>query len=223
MGNAKALAFGRSETQNAMARYGYLLTNDETTLRTAIGQAINFFEALLKQHRPKPPFEGRRLSQIAPNKRPLIAQPTYFVSPADGQERWFSCESLIHAVPIRTLFTSRCITIIRFTEREPDVIHDRLIALVTSRTDPSWYFGELRGKFPKTLKSMRTNKKFYGMSLSGDEPPITGPKKKPRYAWVRTDVLYEATRLFAGDVHVHIERKHITFYDRWFAVRVPRE
>ena len=215
----------RPSVKEALRSYGSLLTDDPEALRKAVDQSVNFFESLLTLHKPKPPFENKKLSDIAPNRRQFFSGPSFRVSP-NGEYSWMSC--LVErklGYFMRSLFSTQCVQPpAKTTEMRIDDVHFHMQELVEERGDPFFDIAQLKWPIPHTIKAQRTHCKFYGLCLSGiDDPIVDSQKETAGKAWVLTEVVNEVLRVFSGEIHINIEVGHVTFYNRWFAIRIPKE
>lgn len=216
----------RDDLIKGLIEYGSQLKSDAGVTKQAAEQTVNFFEALLATHVIKPPFENRRLSDIAPNKRRLFTAKSYCVTLGDAPWSWMSCNvNLTKDTAARVLFSTRCVSPIKFRDEPADADHNDMVKLIACQSGPFFHVDQMTKPIPHELKRMRTNARYYGLCTFGVEDPITqGTCKHMRHvrAFILTEAMNEALRIFSGEVRVDIMEHSVTVYDRWFAVRITR-
>lgn len=214
----------RRVAREGLLDYGIDTTDREhAQIEKATDQALNFFEALLARPVLKPPMDHLKLEKVAPNKRWFFHADKYSITNHGKGKEWWTC--VPKKRPELTVgFNGLSLHIMNYDVVHGGNVHDRVIHLMQIRRDPSWHVDQMKRPIPKTLKSMRTNCKYYGLCFGHVEDPVTEHTHEGRIDkhWVRTEYVHDVLRLFKGDVHIHYEKTHVTFYDRWFAVRVPK-
>lgn len=215
----KAKAFGRSELEGAMVRYGIQITGSDENLAKVVEQGINFFEALLTHHRQKPPFTVSSLSEISPNKRQFFVSDKYW----DDGVFWSCVPTKIPEC--RVCFRASCIDLdpARRAVSKPDRLHEYLANLMNERAAPSFHISQMKKRIPHKLKDIRTNSKYYGLcQYNTSEPIVCSNTKLAGRVFVITEHMNNILRLFKDEVYYAIDHFFVTMYDRWFAVRIPK-
>jgi len=216
----------RDDLIKSLVEYGSQLKSDTGVVKQTAEQTVNFFEALLATQVIKPPFENKKLSEIAPNKRKLFTAKSYCVTLGDAPWSWMSCNvNLTKDTTARVLFSNRCVYPRKFKDEPANAEHSEMVNLIACQSGPFFHVDQMTKPIPHELKRMRTNARYYGLCTFGVEDPITQSTcEHMRHvrAFVLTEAMNEALRIFSKEVRVDIMEHNVTVYDHWFAVRIPR-
>jgi len=218
----------RAKVKEALVAYGQHRTSSGNTreVEKAADQSLNFFEALLVHHKPKPPFEDATLSEISPNKRVLFSSNAYADMISVGGHDYLGCRPTklrgVHGV--RVVFRRDCvrINILHHDDEDPER-YSEMVALMEERNDdPFFHIDQLREPIPHALKDIRTNSQYYIVGEQGDYGPETDSAPNRRRVTLLTETVRDILRIFEGEVYLHIALGHATFYNQWFSVQLPR-
>lgn len=217
----------REEVKEALVAYGQQRTLLENTkeVERAAEQTLNFFEALLTHHKPKMPFENKTLSELSPNKRALFSAKEYSEVFSEGGNEYWGCrpDKLRGVHGIHFVFRKECVRLTRPKKAEPDLWYKSMVALIEDcRGDSFFHIDQLKKWIPHALKDIRTNSCYYWVCEHGIEDPTTENHVAQHKAVLLTETVVAALRVFDGAVSVHVFNDAVVFYNRWFAVQLPR-